>query len=241
MVNYEVSLSAGKVLGVIPARAGSRGIPGKNLRELKGKPLIVYSIEEGLRSRFIDRLIVSTDSPEIARVASRYRAWIPFIRPAELSGDDVPMMPVLKHAVEALEEEGLHFETVVCLQPTSPFRKAMHIDSAVERYFDGSCDVLVSVCPVKEHPFWMVRVEGGAGRPYTREGWSYTSRQKLPELFRLNGAIYVFSRDIIEARSTLPDEICVYEMSERDSVDIDDEFDWLLAETILRESNEYPH
>ena len=237
MVTDEVPSGPGTVLGVIPARAGSRGIPGKNIRELNGKPLIAYSIEEGKKSGSIDRLIVSTDGEEIADIASGYGVDV-LMRPAELSGDDAPMLPVLKHALEALEGQGFFYDVVACLQPTSPLRKARHVDNAIELFFERSCKTIVSVCPVSESPYWMVEIEDGRGRPFIKGGWEHASRQQLPELFRLNGAIFVYNRAIVEASTTLPDNVCVYEMSEPDSVDIDSELDWKVAEALMEVTSE---
>jgi len=226
--------SAG-ILGVIPARAGSRGIPGKNIRDLAGKPLIAYSIAAGLASRLIDRLVVSTDSPQIADLARQNGADVPFLRPPELSGDDTPMMPVLKHALDRLGEEGSRFSAVVCLQPTSPLRNGRHVDEAVRLFLDRGCSCLVSVCRVTESPYWMLDVADGIGRPFIEGGWKRSNRQSLPELYRLNGAIQVLDKAVVKECSTLPEDPCVYEMPERYSVDIDTELDWKVAEALLME------
>jgi CMP-N,N'-diacetyllegionaminic acid synthase len=223
------------ILGVVPARAGSRGVPGKNTRSLAGRPLIAYSIAAGLDSRLIDRLVVSTDSEEIAALAREQGAGVPFLRPPELSGDDTPMMPVLRHALEKLEEEGSIFGAVVCLQPTSPLRSGKHVDDAIRLFLDRGCSCLVSVCRVAESPYWMLDIEDGIGRPFIEGGWKHTSRQSLPRLHRLNGAIQVLDKEVVEKCLTLPEDPCVYEMPERYSVDIDTELDWKVAEAFLME------
>ena len=223
------------ILGVIPARAGSRGIPGKNIRDLAGKPLIAYSIAAGLTSLLIDRLVVSTDSEEIAALAREYGAGVPFLRPPELSGDDTPMMPVLKHALDRLEEEGSLFSAVACLQPTSPLRSGQHVDDAIRLFLDRECSYLVSVCRVTESPYWMLDVEDGIGKPFMEGGWKHTSRQSLPRLYRLNGAIQVIEKEVVKRCLSLPENPCVYEMPERYSVDIDTELDWKVAEAFLME------
>jgi CMP-N,N'-diacetyllegionaminic acid synthase len=221
------------VLGVIPARGGSKGIPDKNIRELHGKPLIAYAIEAALESRNLGRVVVSTDSPRIAEIARDLGAEVPFLRPSSLAADDTPMLPVLGHAIETLNSIGDQLDTVVCLQPTSPLRKTRHIDEAIDLFRTRSCPALVSVCPVRESPHWMLEVDDGIGRPFLEGGWEGHSRQLLPALFRLNGAIYVFSLDTVVTRRTLPDEVCVYEMDAISSIDIDSEIDWALASALM--------
>lgn len=221
------------ILGVIPARGGSVGIPGKNLRELRGKPLMAYTIEAALGARRLGRVVVSTDDPRIAKVAREHGAEAPFLRPPGLAADDTPMIPVLAHALGAIDEAGTLFDAVACLQPTSPFRGARHIDEAIELFEERAGGALASVCPVRESPLWMLRVEDGVGTPFMDGGLESHSRQLLPELFRLNGAIFIYSREIVLTRLTVPPELQVYEMDEADSVDIDTEADWLLAESLI--------
>lgn len=217
------------VLGVIPARGGSKGIPDKNIRDLHGKPLIAYTIEAALESRNIGRVVVSTDNPLIAQVARDLGAEVPFMRPASLAVDDTPMLPVLGHALQTLNTAGGHFDTVVCLQPTSPLRKARQIDEALDLFSKSPYPALVSVCRVRESPYWMLEVENGIGRPFIEGSWASHARQQLPVLFRLNGAIYVFSLETATTRDTLPGEVSVYEMEALSSTDIDSEADWALA------------
>lgn len=222
------------VLGVIPARGGSKGIADKNVRELGGKPLIAYSIEAALGARSIGRVIVSTDNPGIAALAREHGVEVPFMRPPELAEDDAPMLPVLTHAITWMNDAGGSFDTVVCLQPTSPMRTAEHIDEAVRLFGERSCAALASVCPVRESPQWMVKVEDGTGTPFIEGGWENHSRQLLPALYRLNGAIYVYSLATMTGRWSLPRSICVYEMDELSSIDIDSEADLVMAEALLR-------
>ncbi len=223
-----------EVLGVIPARGGSKGVPGKNIRDFNGRPLIAYSIDAAKSSKTLDKFIVSTDSEEIAAVAREYGAEVPFLRPAELGGDGVPTMKVLAHALDFLEGEGTACDTVVCLQPTSPFRTSRHIDEAVELYSRNPGRALASVCPVAESPSWMVTVEGDVGTAFVEGGWSHTSRQDLPPLFRLNGAVYVLPSELVREGGSLPERITVYRMTPEESVDIDSELDWRLAVLLAR-------
>ena len=210
----------------------------KNVRPLAGRPLIAYSIEAGLGARLVDRLIVSTDSEEIAEVAGQCGAEAPFVRPGHLCGDDVPTMPVLAHAIRWANAESARYRAVVCLQPTSPFRTARHVDEALEMFLDlEGCEALTSVCPVSEPPFWMLKAEGVRGVPFLAESWETRAcpRQKLPELFLLNGAIYIYSRRALEDYTGMPPEFCVYRMTRDDSVDIDSEIDWKVAEAMMEE------
>ncbi|MFH1149467.1 MAG: acylneuraminate cytidylyltransferase family protein [Actinomycetota bacterium] len=225
-----------KFLGIIPARAGSRGIPGKNLRPLAGKPLIAHAIAQALGSRLLDAVVVSTEDEEIAFVAREYGAEVPFIRPAELAGDDSPMMRVLEHSLDELEAAGRVYENAVCLQPTSPLRTSRHIDEAIDLFAAGDPGALASVCEVRESPYWMVTVQGDVGTPFVGGGWERTTRQSLPELYRLNGAIYILDRELLKGLRSLPERLLVYRMEARLSLDIDDETDWMLAEAAMEGS-----
>jgi len=133
-----------KILGLIPARGGSKGIPRKNIKPLGGKPLIAYSIEAGLKSRYLDKVLVSTDDEEIAQVARQYGADVPFIRPAELARDDTPTLPVIQHALRFLADKGETYDAVCLLQPSSPFRTPAFIDAAIEKYVRSGADSLVT-------------------------------------------------------------------------------------------------
>lgn len=208
-------------------------MPDKNVKELGGRPLIGWTIESALGSRLLDRVVVSTDSERIAGVARGLGAEVPFMRPAALAADDSAMLPVLCHALETLNLEGGGYDTVVCLQPTSPFRSSRHVDEAVELYLEEPGSALVSACPVRESPWWMLTVRGGRGRAFMEGGWRSGARQSLPSLLRLNGAIYVLPGDIVCDSKTLPLDVRVYEMAAEDSVDIDTEADWALACAIL--------
>jgi len=226
-----------EVLGIIPARFNSKGVSNKNIRKLNNKPLIAYTIEAGLEAERQTRLIVSTDSEEIASVARTYGAEVPFLRPAELAEDDISMVSVLHHAIKFLDSsENYKADIIITLQPTSPLRKAYHIDEAVEKLIDTDADSVVSLCEVEYSPYWMKKIENGKVSNFMQGSEKYTRRQDLPELYRLNGAIFVTRYEVLmKENRILGNDTRAIIMSQEDSIDIDTELDFKLAELILRE------
>lgn len=186
------------VVAVIPARAGSKRMPRKNLYPLGGRPLIAWSIEDALETEAIDRVVVSTDSPEIAAVALEYGAEAPFLRPAEIAGDRVSDTPVLAHAAEWLERAGAEVELLVLLRPTTPFRSPGLIARCVERLRATGADSVRSVRPVGHwHPYWMLTMdEHGFGRPFLpgKSVDTYYQSQMLPPLHKHDGYCDVIRR-----------------------------------------------
>ncbi len=229
----------GPILGLIPARGGSKGIPDKNLRPLAGKPLIEHAIQCGLSSRLLDRTIVTTDSERIAAAAKTAGAEVPFLRPAELAKDESPTLGVVQHALRWLEEQqGWLPAIVVLLQPTAPLRKAEHVDEALERFLASPADSLVSVCRVASHyhPDWQFCAEDGLLTRHNGEPlWSVpTQRQLLRPTFIRNGAIYAFHRDVLLRGGSLYGQRCLaYEMPAELSVNIDTPDDLRAAEGYL--------
>lgn len=226
-----------KVIAVIPARGGSKGVPRKNIRPLAGKPLIAYTIETALQSKSLDRVIVSTDDEEIAKIAQGYGAEVPFMRPKELAGDTVPDLPVFKHALNNLEEsERYHADLMVNLRPTAPLRILEDIDTAVQKLINTNADSVRSVCKVEHHPYWMLKVIGDRAYPLIEvEENKYPRRQDLPPIYRLNGAVDVSRRDnIIEKNTLYGEDIRVIIMDQARSIDIDTELDFAIAEMILK-------
>ncbi|MFQ5712365.1 MAG: cytidylyltransferase domain-containing protein [Candidatus Geothermarchaeales archaeon] len=230
------------VVAIIPARSGSKSIPNKNLRELAGKPLVAWTIEAALRSKMLNRVVVSTDSEEIARVSREWGAEVPFIRPARLATDYTPVLPVLQHAIRFLEEEeNYRVGVVVTLQPTSPLRDEDDIDEALKMFFRGDVDSLVSLCEAEHHPFKMVKIVDGKTRPLLLVGKEHARRQDLPKVYRHNGAIYVTRRDVLmEENRILGEDALAYIMPQEKSIDIDTLLDLKLAECVLemRENEE---
>lgn len=224
-----------RVLAVVPARGGSKGLPGKNLRLLGGKPMIAWTIEAAQASRRIDRVVVSTDCEEIAAVARQYGAEVPFLRPAELASDHARSFDALLHAIDWQEENGFVFDLVVWLQPTSPLRCGEDIDRAIELYFSRDAEAVVSVCETDHHPWWSNTLpEDGCMRDFLRPEALNSNRQQLPAFFRLNGAIYLASPQFLKINGSFySDRTFAYVMPKGRSVDIDDAIDLCMAEALL--------
>ncbi|RJX18366.1 MAG: acylneuraminate cytidylyltransferase family protein [Desulforudis sp.] len=222
------------LLGFIPARAGSKGVPGKNIRPLAGKPLIVYTIQTAKESSIFDCLVVSTDGEEIARIAREAGAEVPFLRPPELATDEARGIDALHHALKWFEERGTKFDCVMCLQPTSPLRSAADIVAAVDLLLARNAEAIVSVCQAEHHPWWTnVLPEDGCMKDFLKPGIP-TNRQELPAYYRLNGAIYLARWDFIRNRdSWLGPHTYAYIMPRERSVDIDEEIDFKIAEVLL--------
>lgn len=232
-------MSGPLVLAVVTARGGSRGIPGKNIRPLGGKPLIHYTIDAARRSQYISDTIVSTDSAAIADVARAYGAAVPFLRPAALAGDATPHLPVLQHAVSEMETmRSTTYEYVVTLQPTSPFRLPADIDGTVELLISSNADSAVSVCEVDSgcHPVKAKKLEGHRLLPYCVAEIEGTRRQDLPPAFKRNSAVYVSRRDLIMKDNRFyGDHVVGYVVPRERSIDIDSPLDWIVAEYMLEQ------
>jgi CMP-N,N'-diacetyllegionaminic acid synthase len=199
-----------KVVGIIPARGGSKGIPGKNIRLLAGKPLIHYSVASALDSNVINRLILSTDSAEIVNSVKGLDIEIPFIRPANLAFDDTPMISVIFHAVNFLESNGWKPDIIVLLQPTAPLRKPEHIRTAVELLINSKCDSVVSVVEVPKHfsPDYVMKIDGGKLQPFLADGLQVTRRQDVRPVYSRDGTIYAVWRDILLETNSLYGKDC---------------------------------
>jgi N-acylneuraminate cytidylyltransferase len=216
-----------KILAVIPARGGSKGVPRKNVRLLDGKPLIAWSIEQASQSRYVDRVIVSSEDEEICQVAKTYGAEVPFVRPAALASDTASGVDVLCHAVEAA---GGDYDYVVLLQPTSPLRACEDIDSAIELCIDRSVPSVVSLAESAKNPHWMFQIRPDSGLiPFVED--IAANRQKLPSFYVLNGAVYVLRVDsLLNSRRLLCDNTLGYVMPAERSYDIDSEMDFLICD-----------
>ncbi len=226
------------VLAVIPARGGSKSIPNKNIVDVGGKPLIAWTIEESQKSRFIERLIVSTDSQRIAEIASEYGAEVPFERPEELAADDTPGIEPIIHAAIWLEENaGYCSEYVMCLSPTTPLRSAFDIDATIKMIRNQHADAVVSVVLAKHHPNWMKVIDSqGFMSSYIGDDILIDRRQDLPDVYALNGAIYLARREVLlENKNWYTNKTCTYLMPEERSIDIDTPWDLKLARLILQE------
>lgn len=231
-----ISIYRGKsVLGFIPARAGSKGVPGKNIKTLAGKPLIAYTIESALTSNIFDYLIVSTDGEDVARVAREAGAEVPFKRPAELATDTAKGMDALQHAMAWCETQGKHFDWIMNLQPTSPLRNSEDIVKACALMIRHRARAVVSVCEVDHHPWWSNTLpDNQCMEHFIRPGIASVNRQTLPKYYRLNGAIYLAEWDLLrQQKSWYGKYTFAYIMPKERSVDIDTALDFALAEALL--------
>ncbi len=228
-------MTEARVLAVIPARGGSKGVPRKNIRPLAGKPLIAYSILAAQAAQRVDRLLVSTDDEEIASVAREWGADVPFLRPPELSDDRAAQIDVVIHALQQAEAlDGCRYSHVILLQPTAPLRTAEEIDASLQMLLETGCDAVVSYTPVESaHPFYMVTLDGDRPRPLLDVPADLTARQQYPAVYRRNGAIYATRREVILARSFYGEDVRAYIMPPERSINIDSLFDFDLAEFLL--------
>lgn len=217
------------------ARGRSKRLPGKNIKVLNGKPMISYGITAAKSSPYVDEVIVSTDDEEIARISREYGANVPFMRPAELATDTATVVATLQHAVNHAESAGEHYDLVVLIQPTSPGVLSTDVDSAIEMLELSGTNSCVSICEITDHPEIMYRrASDGRITPFIAEaGWR---SQDMQELYRLNGAVYVAKHDtLMEKGKVYDNDSCVAIVMPRErSVDIDTEFDFKIAETLMK-------
>lgn len=223
-------IAGGKVLAVIPARGGSKGVPGKNLREVGNKPLIAWSIDAARSSRFVDRVILSSDDIDIMRVAGAHSCEVPFVREARLAQDDTPTMEVVLDALERCPG----YDWVLLLQPTSPLRTADDIDRAVELCLLHAAPACVSVCRVQESPYWMFTLRADDQLQPLLPDAQLTRRQDLPPVYTLNGAIYLARTEWLrQNKKFISQDTVAYEMPVQRSIDLDTESDFHQLKIIL--------
>lgn len=226
-----------KILAVIPARGGSKGIPNKNIRMLGGKPLIAHTIDAALNCPYIDYVMVSTDSLSIAEISRENGASVPFMRPTDLANDTAKTIDVLCHVINELGEE--KYDILVLLQPTSPLRDSNDISRAIEMFLDANVHSLVSVSLVNEHPLLMRTVdENKCLMPIISFPSSTVRRQDFPSYYRINGAIYINNINELNQSSSLNDNNTGYIMKPSHSIDIDEEVDFIIAEYYLSMNKE---
>lgn len=226
-----------KILALIPARGGSKRLPRKNVLDLAGKPLIAWTIEAALGCPFLDEVMVTTDEDEIAEVAKRHGAKVPFLRPAYLASDTATSFDAIKHAIDFYREElGKNFDFVVLLQPTSPLRNSRNISEAIELLVEKNADAVISVCEVDHSPLWMNTLPSNLSMSkFLRDEVRNVRSQDLPKNYRLNGAIYICRTDRLLAESSffIATNIFAYIMCNDASVDIDNVSDFKLANFLL--------
>jgi CMP-N,N'-diacetyllegionaminic acid synthase len=234
-----------RIVSITCARAGSKGVPGKNLRPLLGKPLIAHTIEAAQASRYLDERMVSTDCPEIAAVAEQWGAWVPFLRPAKLAQDATPQIAVIRHVVTWLIEWGADgFDAIVTLQPTTPMRTSEQIDAAIELFFREQADCVLGVAPAEHSPYWMFTVRDRRLHPLINSGEVRTARQSLPPVYRATGSVYV-NRTHHLLRPGPTSAVPLWELGDRvvplviedplAGFDLDTELDFVVLEALLRE------
>lgn len=224
-------------LAIIPARGGSKRLPGKNIVDFLGKPMIAWTIESALNSMYIDRVIVSTDSNDISSISKKYGANVPFIRPSNLSSDDSTSVDVVLHAINALKEQGDCYDFVILLQPTSPCRNSLHIDGAIQVAILNDANSVISVTKAKHSPLWMNTIpENGSMSKFMHKSIVNKRSQDLPIYYQLNGAIFLCNMKNLMKEKTFftAEKSFSFRMDFKSSIDIDDECDLLYASIISK-------
>ena len=226
------------VLALVPARAGSKGIPGKNLRLLGGHTLIDYAARVARESGVVDRAVLSTDSEEMAAEGRRASLEVPFIRPEALAQDDTPMQPVIEHALASLAGAGFAPDIVLLLQPTSPLRTPDHLRTAVRLLRDSGADSVVSVVELPRHlsPDYVMRIDDGELKPFLAEGVRVTRRQDARPAYVRDGTVYAFWTRTLGEQGTIYGRRCLPLLVDAaDSITIDSPADWDAADRLLRQ------
>jgi CMP-N-acetylneuraminic acid synthetase len=220
-----------KILALIPARGGSKGIPRKNIKPLVGKPLIAWTITEALKSCYLDEVVVSTEDAEIADVAKQWGASLPFMRPAELAQDDTPGAAPAIHALQVLPG----YDVVLLLQPTSPLRTTADIDAFIEKAMEEKPQSMTSVYPTPKNPYWMYTLGDSARLQPIMGAQTIHRRQDMPTIYAANGALYWAEKNWLAANNTfVTSETTGYVMPAERSIDLDSPVDWQLAELLLQ-------
>ncbi len=232
-----------RVLGLIPARGGSKGVPRKNIRLLGGRPLIHYTIDAAKAASRIDRVVVTTEDAEIAELSAQAGAELPFLRPSHLAGDATAMLPVVVHAIESLAQEGWMADAVCLLQPTFPLRSSSEIDACIETFESKDADCVFSVHRVPAHynPHWVYfSGDDGALRLSTGEAAPIARRQELPAAFHRSGSVYVTrTRVITEEGSLYGRRVFGYETPAETACNIDTEEDWERAQSLIQKQGQH--
>ena len=226
-----------KIICVITARSGSKGLKNKNIRKLKGLPLLAHTIIAAKKSKMLNRIILSTDSKLYAKIGLNFGAEVPFIRPKKLATAKAHHPEVVNHALKFVEKKDrTKFDYVVMLQPTSPYRKSKHINGAIKKFLNEENDSLISIKKQDYPPWWMFALRGNKLRQFLKfknKNVFNLERQEFPILFRPNGAIYISKRGVMDGGNLINPKSCgYYVMNEKDSIDIDNLIDLKVAESI---------
>jgi CMP-N,N'-diacetyllegionaminic acid synthase len=223
------TLHPDKVLAIIPARGGSKGVPRKNLKLLAGVPLVVHAINAALGAKMVGRVVVSTEDDEIAAVARAAGAEV-LVRPHSLATDEARIMPLLNHVLDEMETRKPPIEAVTMIEPTSPFRKPRHIDACVEKLFSGDTQSALTVTQVERNPYNIFKVTGDrAERFIEAPRGKFTARQEFTHLKRVNGCVYATYAENIRRGELIVDPVKIVEMKSEESANIDTPLDFMLA------------
>ena len=225
-------MSDKRLLALILARGGSKRLPRKNVLDLNGKPLLAYSIDAGLQSAYIDKVIVSSDDEEILSISKKYGADV-LKRPDALANDTATSFDAVKHAIENVDR----YDYIILLQPTSPLRNAQHIDESIELLKYKGADAVVSVCEMEHSPLWSNTLpQDGSMQGFLRDEVLNKRSQDLEKYYRLNGAIYICKTDKLlkEKSFFLKENIFAYVMDKESSIDIDEEIDFKIAKALIQ-------
>jgi CMP-N,N'-diacetyllegionaminic acid synthase len=230
-----------RILGLIPARGGSKGIPGKNIKPLNGLPLLQYTFQSASDSKLLTKTILSSDDDEVIAVAKNIGLEVPFVRPSDLALDNSPTLPVILHAIDFLEAEGEYFDAVCLLQTTTPFRSKGFVDKAIKTFIDSGADALVSVLvvPHEYNPHWVFENnEDNLLRIATGEKEIITRRQELPPAYIRDGAIYITKTSVLKEQNSLYGNSLAYIKSDAAfHVNLDTLQDWAEAEKMVLQYN----
>ena len=224
------------VLAIIPARGGSKKIPKKNICKLNGKPLIYYSIKNAKSSKLIDRVIVSTDNNEIAKIAKKLGAEVPFLRPKNIATDKAKTIDVIKHVIKFLENENYEPDIITVLQPTTPLRKTITLDKSIRILKKEKPDIVLGVMKIKTHPYRSFWLKDNHLQPFKKNFLNFHQRQMFPDCYYPTGAIYTFWNKTLKKYGNMYGPKIRPLILEKDeqNVDIDTKFDLMLAESILQ-------
>lgn len=230
-----------KIIATVLARGGSKGLPGKNIKPMLSKPLLGYTLEQAKVSKYIDKIVVSTDDPRIARVANKFGIETPFLRPKELANDTSPSADAVLHAIDWFKDRGEEFDVIVLLEPTSPLRKKNDIDNAIKLFVDNFniADTLLCLGKIHsdtEHPIGVKIVDKGYIKPFISDGMSFYQRQQLPEAFGIYGGIYIAKiENYRKTKAFLTNKTIPYFVERWQEFEIDDYINWVCVEAIMKD------
>lgn len=227
-----------KIIAIIPARGGSKGLPGKNVKPMSGKPLLGYTLEQAKLSKYIDKLVVSTDDRKIANVANKFGVKTPFLRPKKFAKDNSPSSDAVLHAIDWYEKKGEEFDVLILLEPTSPLRKKTDIDNALKLFIDNykKADSLLGLGEIASdthHPFGAKTVERGYIKSFL-PGISFYQRQQLPKSYGIFGGIYIAKTAVYKkSKDFLTGKTIPFFVERWQEFEIDDEVDWICVEAVM--------